>query len=284
MVVRASSVMTRGVVTVTPDSPLEDARQLLTSNRFSALPVVDRGYRLVGILSTLDLLRAEVDGRADALVAEYMTREPLTMGPDTPVTIVAHRLQHYGRRRVAPVVERGLLVGIISRGDLLRRPERRSFLGRLLPAEDDDLDALPDDQARFGTTVGEVMTPLADLITADTSTPVAEAAAALSANRLTALPVLDDDDRLRGIVTEADLVGDRLSGRRGPAPLRVGEAMTPRATAVRHDVSVAKAARVMIEELRRVLPVIGDDGRLVGMVSRGDLLRADSPPPEPPPE
>jgi CBS domain-containing protein len=61
--------------------------------------------------------------------------------------------------------------------------------------------------------------------------------------------------------------------------------MTTPATAVRHDVPLAKVARRMIEHRWRVLPVLGDDGRVVGMVSRGDLLRADSPPPElPPPE
>ena len=86
--------MTRGVVTVTPDSPLEDARALLTGNRFSALPVVDRGYRLVGILSTLDVLRAEVKGRAGARVGDVMTREPMTMGPDSPVTILSLSLIH----------------------------------------------------------------------------------------------------------------------------------------------------------------------------------------------
>ena len=283
MVVRAGSVMTRGVVTVSPQSPLEDARALLTGNRFSALPVVDRGYRLVGIVTTFDVLRAEVEGRAGGRVGEVMTREPMSMGPDSPVTILSHRLRHYGERRVMPIVERGILVGVVTRGDLLRPPERRSFFGRLLGTEQDDVDLPPADEARIGTTAGEVMTPLADLIIAGTDTPVAAAAAALSRNRLTALPVLDEDNRLCGIVSEADLVSDRLSGRRGPTPTRVGDAMTAPATAVRHDVHVMKVARRMIKHRWRVLPVLGDDDRVVGMVSRGDLLRAESPPRENPP-
>ena len=124
--------MTRGVVTVPPGAPLEDARALLTGNRFSALPVVDGGYRLVGIVTTLDVLRAEVDGRADARVGEVMTREPMTATPDTALTILAHRLRHYGEKRVMPIVERGILVGVVTRGDLLRPSDERSFLGRLL--------------------------------------------------------------------------------------------------------------------------------------------------------
>jgi CBS domain-containing protein len=286
MVVRAHRVMTRGVVTVAPAAPLEEARALLTGNRFSALPVVDGGARLVGIVSTLDVLRAEVEGRADASVGDVMTRDPLTMSPDSPVTIVSHRLRRYGERRVMPIVERGRLVGVVTRGDLLRAPQRRGFLDRLWGPDPDDLDdAPPPDEGRFGTRAGEVMTPLAALVVAEVSTPVEAAAAALAANRLTALPVLDEDDRLRGVVSEADLVPDRLSGRRGPAPTQVGDAMTParEVTAARHDAPLVKVARRMIQERRRVLPVLDHDDRVVGMVSRGDLLRADSPPPDPVP-
>jgi CBS domain-containing protein len=271
--------MTQGVVTVSPDASLETARRRLTENRFSALPVVDRGYRLVGIVTTFDVLRAEVRGHADARVGEVMTREPMTMGPDSPVTILSHRLRRYGERRVMPIVERGVLVGVVTRGDLLKTPRRRSIADRLFGSGDDDPDDdLPLDTTRFGTTAGEVMTPYAQLIYAETDTPVAAAAAALSTNRLTALPVIDGDRRLCGIVSEADLVTDNLSGRRGPVPTRCGDAMTAPATAVRHDVPLAKVARSMIEHRRRVFPVVGDDGRLVGMISRGDLLRADSPP------
>ena len=97
MVVRASSVMSRGVVTVTPESRLDDARALLTNNRFSALPVVDRAYRLVGIVSTLDVLRADAEGRRHVRVGAVMTPDPMTMGPDSPVTILSRRV----RRRVA---------------------------------------------------------------------------------------------------------------------------------------------------------------------------------------
>jgi CBS domain-containing protein len=280
MVVRASSVMTRGVVTVTPESPLEDARALLTANRFSALPVVDRGYRLVGILSTLDVLRAEVEGRAHARVGAVMTREPMVMGPDSPVSILSHRLNHYGERRVMPIVERGVLVGVVTRGDLLRPPERRSFVDRLLGAEpDDDDDVPPPDEARAGTTAGEVMTPLADLVVASTSTPVQAAAAWLSASRLTALPVLDDDDHLLGIVSEADLVRDDLSGRRGPAAAQVGEAMTTGVTRALPAAPLVKVARKMIAKKLRVVPVVDADDRVLGMLSRGDLLRAVFPPP-----
>ncbi|WP_433802796.1 CBS domain-containing protein [Actinomycetospora sp. CA-084318] len=272
---RASAVMTRGVVTVSPGTSLDDARALLTTNRFSALPVTEGG-RLVGIVTTLDLLRAEVTGRAGARVAEFMTRDPMTVTPDTLVGILAHRMRRYGEVRAMPVVERGLLVGIVTRGDLLRTPERRSLVDRLLGTPDVDLDVPPPDRPRAGTTAGEVMTPIDRCWVADPSTPVGEAAAWLSAQRLSALPVLDADDHLLGVVSEADLLPDRLSGR-GRAPRTCGEAMTAGATAVRHDVPLTKVAKAMVRRRYRSLPVLGADDRVVGMVSRGDLLRARTP-------
>ena len=269
--------MTRGVVTVTPRTPLEDARALMTGNRFSALPVVDVRHRLVGIVSTLDVLRAEVAGRAGTRVAEAMTREPMAMSPDSPLTILAHRLRRYGDVRVMPIVQGGVLVGIVTRGDLLRTPERRSLLDRLLGTPDVDLDSPPPDEPRVGTTAGEVMTPLAQCWIAEEGMPIGRAAAWLTGNRLTLLPVLDRRDRLLGVVSEADLLPDRLSGRDRPVPRVVADVMTTGATAVRHDVPLVKVAKAMIRHTWRVLPVLGDDDRVVGVVSRGDLLRAESP-------
>ncbi len=223
VVARASSVMTSGVITVPPHAPLERARVLLVGNRFSALPVVDGQDRLVGIVTTLDLLRAEVEGRAGARVGEVMTRDPMTAAPETALTIIAHRLRHYGGKRVMPIVDRGFLVGIVTRGDLLRPPDERSFLRRILGSgsADDDFDE-PPDSPRIGTTAGEVMTPLADVYYAEPTSTLEYAATTLSRYRLTALPVLDEENRLLGVVSEADLVPDRLSGRRGPYTVRRG--------------------------------------------------------------
>jgi CBS domain-containing protein len=278
VVARASSVMTSGVITVPPHAPLERARVLLVGNRFSALPVVDGQDRLVGIVTTLDLLRAEVEGRANARVGEVMTRDPMTAAPETALTIIAHRLRHYGGKRVMPIVDRGFLVGIVTRGDLLRPPDERSFLSRILGSgsADDDFDE-PPDAPRIGTTAGEVMTPLADVYYAEPTSTLEYAATTLSRYRLTALPVLDEENRLLGVVSEADLVPDRLSGRRGPYTY-VEDVMTAGGSAVMHTFPVVKVARVMIKDHRRVLPVLDDDRRVIGMISRGDLLRADSPP------
>ncbi len=56
-------VMTRDVITIAPDRPLEEAAQVMLENRIGALPVVEQG-RLLGILTETDLLRAFVRARA----------------------------------------------------------------------------------------------------------------------------------------------------------------------------------------------------------------------------
>ncbi|HEY2192292.1 MAG TPA: CBS domain-containing protein, partial [Actinomycetospora sp.] len=286
MMVCAREIMTRAVVTVTPETPLEAARSLLTSHHVSALPVVDEAHHLVGIVTTWDLLRARSNDPAARTVGAVMTSGPLWMSAGADVRVVARRLRHYGPWRAMPIVEHGVLVGIVTRGDLVRRPVRGGLLARVrhlfdrTPPERDDreprrrADRYGDDEPRRGTRVAEVMTPRDDLVVAREHTSADEVRPLLADNRLTAVPVIDDDDHVVGMIGEADLVPTGLSGRREPHPRTVGDAMTVGAIAVRDEVELEKAARAMVEQRLRLLPVVDHDDRLAGVVSRGDLLRA----------
>jgi CBS domain-containing protein len=127
----------------------------------------------------------------------------------------------------------------------------------------------------------EVMTH--PVVTVTTSTSVTEASRLLCANGFTALPVVDDDDALVGIVTEADLIRDRIPpdprvhGRhphvRSSGPPLVQDVMTTPVESLTAGADVADAARIMINERIRCLPIIDGDG-LVGILTRRDLLRA----------
>lgn len=105
---------------------------------------------------------------------------------------------------------------------------------------------------------------------------------------VSALPVLDDDGRVTGVVSEADLLtkeeyGEGDVGRYGqvrrPADVRkadgvtAAELMTSPAVTVAPDASLAHAARVMARHGVKRLPVVGRDGALEGIVSRSDLLK-----------
>lgn len=133
-----ASVMTRKVITVTPETSFKEAVRLLRLNRVSGMPVIDKSGQLVGIVSEADLLnkaeKREPDAyvldsrkhrldrsRAAALdVASAMSREVTTVRPDFPVARAAREMHARGFKRLPVVDENGRLVGIVSRGDLLK--------------------------------------------------------------------------------------------------------------------------------------------------------------------
>lgn len=114
---RARDIMSRPVVSVDTRSTVRDAVTALTEHGFAAVPVVDDGDRVVGIFSESDGLRAE--HRPEEPVTSAMTAPVEVTAPDTGVAVIAERMLAQ-RLRSLPVVEEGLLVGIVARRDLLR--------------------------------------------------------------------------------------------------------------------------------------------------------------------
>ena len=137
-------LMTVRVVSVRVDDPISTAVQQLTRFGFSALPVVTASYRLVGMVSLLDVLRYREAHEAEGLTAdervpieEIMNPDVLSMAATAKVSVVAQRLRSHGELRVMPVVQGGRLVGVVTRGDLLRnrdRTARRGGFWRVLAA------------------------------------------------------------------------------------------------------------------------------------------------------
>jgi CBS domain-containing protein len=145
-------------------------------------------------------------------VREVMTRDVVTVRPETAIGEAARLLVRHGISGLPVVDDRGSLLGILSEGDLIirqasrpRTPWWRSFF--------DDGEALAREyQKAVGTTAGEVMTRAVVCVTPDL--PLESAAAILHARRLRRLPVLADG-RLVGIVSRGDLV--RVLADRGPS-------------------------------------------------------------------
>ena len=136
-----AEVMTRDVITVRPGATIHDAARLLVDHGVSGLPVVDDAGAVVGVLSEGDLivrqkprrqppwwelffrdgerLAREYQKAVGTTVAEVMSRKVLYASPETPIEWVAALLDRHRIRRL-PVLERGRLVGIVSRGDLVK--------------------------------------------------------------------------------------------------------------------------------------------------------------------
>lgn len=127
----------------------------------------------------------------------------------------------------------------------------------------------------------EIMTT--PVVTVRTTTPVKEAAALLAEHAITALPVLDEDDRLVGMVSEADVLADRVSHdqrshmRREeshPDPRHlVGEVMTTPVVAMAASADTADIADLILQYDVRSVPIV-DGPTVIGIVSRRDLLRS----------
>ncbi|HET8661645.1 MAG TPA: CBS domain-containing protein [Micromonosporaceae bacterium] len=137
---RVREVMTVDPVAVGEDASYRQMVDVLAKHRFSAVPVVDAGNRVVGLVSEADLLRKIefVGGEAEPrlfegrrqrtarakatsdIARELMSSPAVTVGPETTVIEAARVMSKEHVKRLPVVDEAGRLVGIVSRGDLLR--------------------------------------------------------------------------------------------------------------------------------------------------------------------
>ena len=118
---KARDIMTRPVVRVGPGTPVREAIVLLTEHCVAALPVVGEDDAVLGVFTEADALRSGVAGQGpapDVLVCSVMTSPAQTVGLDTDVTEIARHMLG-DRLRSIPVVDDGVLVGIVSRRDML---------------------------------------------------------------------------------------------------------------------------------------------------------------------
>ncbi len=121
------------------------------------------------------------------------------------------------------------------------------------------------------------------VITVPPGLPIKHVAAILVEKRISGVPVVDDEDRLLGIVTEADLLPMETEPdprshilhsppRQEPLPTTAEEAMSHDVISLNPDADVAEAARVMLERHVKRIPIIAG-GQVVGIVSRRDILK-----------
>jgi CBS domain-containing protein len=140
---RAMDVMTSKVITIDENGTVPEAAKLLAEHGISAVPVVNRDKRVIGMVSEGDLLHRaetgtelrrswwlELASSTNKLAGEYikahsgkvkdvMTRDVLSVTEETPVADIAVLLETNRIKRV-PVLRDGKLVGIVSRANLVR--------------------------------------------------------------------------------------------------------------------------------------------------------------------
>ena len=148
--VTAADIMKSDVITIKEEASVEELAKLLVRKKISGVPVVDDGNRVVGIVTEGDLVSADADihfphyiellgniiylesvkkyeerlEKAAAVdVGEIMTRKVITVQRDAPLDEVATVMTDHRINRV-PVVDGDILVGIITRADVVRAMAR----------------------------------------------------------------------------------------------------------------------------------------------------------------
>jgi len=140
---QAQDIMVRGVISVSPDMPVQIAARAMVSHRISAVIVLNAASGLAGIISEGDLIRRVETGTklqrhwwlemlvsSSALAREFvkahgkrvgdvMTRQVITATPETPLREIADLMEEHSIKRI-PIVEGERVVGLVSRSDILR--------------------------------------------------------------------------------------------------------------------------------------------------------------------
>lgn len=199
-----SEAMHREPRTAGPDDSLTEAAARMAEDKIGCLPITEKG-ELLSLLTTTDILAAEVreafagysaGGSAGAgpTVADVMSRDPETAHPDDSLVDVAGRMQSANIRHLPVLAGDGKVIGMLSDRDL------RSALGYVSQSLDQkdpyqELGRLKVDQAMSR-----------DVISTTEDRPLKALAADLAGLRVGALPVIDGNQRLVGVISVVDVL------------------------------------------------------------------------------
>lgn len=230
---RVAEVMTRDVVTISPEASLGAAARLMVERRLKRLPVIDAEGRMAGILGRLDVLNtiaaahlpqwhpgARPAAGAAALVRDVMNREPAAVHESATLGEILELLVTSAHKRVVVVDDARRVVGIIADSDLVSRVSRESRPGLVellvarLPLEGASAEARRHVGKLRGRLASELMTR--EVVTLSEEMPVASALALSAERRVKRLPVVDTEGRLVGIVGRTEMMRALLGGSAAP--------------------------------------------------------------------
>lgn len=213
----ARDVMSSPVTTVNVHARVPEAAAVMTHKKLKRLPVVDDAHELAGILSRIDVLRTISTATAVAdeippqlprglarTAREVMFSNIPSVPPDTPLEVAMDKLVATPLRRVVVVDPDRKVIGILLDRDLVRRFSAHAHPG-LLRMLTEMLSSGAPAAASFGVTVADAMQPKVFTIRADTPVPAVLQRILDSGSKR--LVVVDDENRLLGMVDRDTLLG-----------------------------------------------------------------------------
>jgi acetoin utilization protein AcuB len=263
---KLDAIMKRFPQTVESTDTLTHARDFMVWGDFHHLPVVDRASgRLVGILTESDIARHQsitgesIWDRPSDSVDMAMSRLAHTAEPDDTLDEAARRMISQ-QIDCLPITQEDRLVGLVTYREVLRAEAR----------------AFTEAHEQFEPEVQDVMDSGPQRVHPEDH--VLDAATRMLQYRIRHLPVVNGDAEVVGMLFDRDVrarIGDPTQAATMPESLLlVRELMRKPDVVVHRQQSCVTAARMLAATFATVVPVVGDDNRLVGVVSYVDLLRA----------
>lgn len=196
---RVEKIMRHPIVTVSPDETIEKVAQLIINRNIGAIPLVDSTGRLVGIATKSDFLKCFLTDtpvvtadQKDQNVASVMSKNVLSVTPDD-ATLDALHIMKSKRIQHLPVLKDATLVGILSDRDILRGSSPKQ-------------DARQSHLRSAGSPLHVRGLMCEEVLTLPRHATLSQAAGAMVERHIGAIPIVSDDNRLEGIITETDMI------------------------------------------------------------------------------
>ncbi|MGC9106025.1 MAG: CBS domain-containing protein [Thermoprotei archaeon] len=116
----ADMIKGKRIIALRPDMAIKEAARILYSEGIRGAPVVDEENRVVGVLTSADVIRALIDGKVDAKVSEYMKTNVIMISVDDDIIDAINKMMIYNVGRLIVLDRDSRLVGIVTRTDILR--------------------------------------------------------------------------------------------------------------------------------------------------------------------
>jgi diguanylate cyclase (GGDEF)-like protein/PAS domain S-box-containing protein len=247
---KISHIISRQVISVTPETPLDEAVAIMADAKISCL-VVAETEKPLGIFTERDLVRlANRQTAFDSRPIHEVMTSPVVTIPGTQSIYEAYSLMLTNKIRHHVVVDQGgKLLGLITQSDLINHLGHEYFLEM--------------------RKIDQVMTT--GVMTVTTDLPISEALAAMAGPGISCV-VVEYERRPLGILTERDMVrlvadGVDLSG------IRVGDVMSSPVLVVKVGTTVHKATIMMKKERIRRVVVVNNEGMIEGIITQSDIVK-----------
>ncbi|MBT5552129.1 MAG: CBS domain-containing protein [Nitrospina sp.] len=128
----ASEIMTRPAISAKVKASARDIALQFINEHYSGMPVTEEDGKVIGIVTEIDILNAINDGKelSRTTAGDIMTPEVVSANPDTPITEMIKMMEEFHIIRL-PVVQDNKLIGVVSRGDIIRNLVEPEFMSNM---------------------------------------------------------------------------------------------------------------------------------------------------------